>query len=65
MSTIRTRIAPVLIGLALAVGMTSVAAAEGGGGFGSHNPWNRSAQGGASAPTQQSTTPQAPPPSKN
>ncbi len=65
MSIIRTRVAPVLIGLALAVGMMSVAAAEGGGGFGSHNPWTRSVQDGSSAPTQQGSTQQAPPPSKN
>lgn len=64
MATIRTRGAPVLIGLALAVGVTSVAAADGPGTFGNRSPWLRSAQGGTPAPTQQTPTQQAPPPSK-
>lgn len=53
MSAIRTRLAPVLIGLALAVGVTSLAAAEGGGTLGSHNPWAKS---DTVTPTQQTAT---------
>jgi hypothetical protein len=62
MSAIRARLAPVLIGLALAAGVTSFAAAEGGGTLGSHNPWAKSVYGGTVTQTQQSASQPAPSP---
>ena len=64
MSTARTRRAPVLIGLALAVGVTSFAAAEGAGTFGSRGPSATSVYGGTLTPTQQTAAQQAPSPPK-
>jgi hypothetical protein len=64
MSTVRASLAPILIGLALAVGVTSFAAAEGAGTFGSRGPSATLAYNGAIAPTQQTAAQQAPLPSK-
>jgi hypothetical protein len=64
MSTARTRLAPVLIGLALAVGMTSFAAAEGAGTFGSRGPSATPVYSGTLTPTQQTAAQHAPSPSK-
>ena len=64
MSTIRASLAPVLIGLALAVGVTSFAAAEGAGTFGGRGPSATPVYSGALAPTQQTPAQQAASPSK-
>ncbi len=64
MSTVRTRLVPVLIGLALAAGVTSFAAAEGSGTFGNRGPSATSVYGGTLTPTQQTAAQQAPTPSK-
>lgn len=64
MSAARTSLAPVLFGLALAVGVTSLAAAEGAGTFGSRGPSATSVYGGTLTPTQQTAAQQTPSPSK-